>query len=73
MVPPNWRILVAQSQFGINMSDVRLKTDANNSKNEGNIVKREPGKAPVLEETVYKAIRMLKNGKSPGVDSLPRF
>ena len=32
---------------------------------------REPGDSPILEEEVEKAVRMLKDGKAPGVDNIP--
>ena len=32
---------------------------------------RDTGETPILKEEVEKAMRMLKTGKSPGIDNIP--
>ena len=47
------------------------KTDANILRSGDDVENRETGDSPILKEEVEKAARMLKDGKSPGVDNIP--
>ena len=49
----------------------KLKTDASILKSEGDVENRQTGESSILKEEVEKAIRMLKDGKSPGVENIP--
>ena len=40
-------------------------------KNEDDVADRETGDSPILKEEVEKAVEMLKDGKSPGLDNNP--
>ena len=50
---------------------LQTKTDASVLKSENDVENRETGDLPLLEEEVEKAVRMLKDGKLPGVDNIP--
>ena len=49
----------------------KLKTDASIVKSEDDVENRETEDLLILEEDIAKAVRMLKDGKSPGVDNIP--
>ena len=48
----------------------KLKADANIVENEDKIESRETGEAPMLKEAVKKAVWLVKDNKSPGVDNI---
>ena len=49
----------------------QLKTVASSLKSEDDVENRETSDSPIHKERVEKAVRMLKDGKSPGVDNIP--
>ena len=40
-------------------------------RSEDDVENRETGDSPILKDEVEKAVRMLKDGKSPGVYNIP--
>ena len=49
----------------------KLKTDASILNSEDDMENRETGDSPIIKAEVERAVRMLKDGKSPGVGSIP--
>ena len=49
----------------------KLKTEASILKSEDDVENRETGESPIPKEEEEKAVRTLKDGKSPGVDNIP--
>ena len=60
--------------FGVcTKPNYKLKTDANILRSGDDVENRETGDSSVLKEEVEKALGMLKDGKSPGVDNIPAY
>ena len=49
----------------------KLKTDANTLISGDDVDNRETGYSTILKDEVEKVVRMLKDGKSPGVENIP--
>ena len=64
-----------QTMDGILQGTVQLqtKTDASILRSGDDVENRETGDSPMYKEEIEKALRMLKDGKSPGVDNHQRF
>ena len=59
------------TDWSMELCNYKLKTDASLLKNEDKIENRETGQRAILKQEEEKAARMLKKGKSPGVENFP--